>query len=103
MSMRSYLANELLADALVEEAHHSGCVAHLIGIHSSEDLLSPCLSCPDSEECWAWRAMDVLSYQEIVEATSRYRTRRWRKWVRSGGGRSFDRIKVVACTDGFAT
>jgi hypothetical protein len=66
-------ANECLADALVDMANHS------------DDMLPWCLSCSDSEGCWAWNAMQVLTSQEIIEAKRRHKMQKRRKWARAWG------------------
>jgi hypothetical protein len=98
MSTRTYLANELLADALVEAAHKSECVAELIQLRPSEDGALWCLSCSDSDVCWEWRAMDALSWQEILDARRRFKMNRRRKWARNGR-RQADLIQVVERSD----
>ena len=95
MSAVNGTASKLLADALVDAAHHSNCIADLLQIQSSDDVTPWCLCCSDSEDCWAWNAMDLVTRQEVIEANRRYEMRRCRKWVRTYGGWPTSRIDVV--------
>jgi hypothetical protein len=88
-------ARTRLADALVDTANHFECVAVLMQAQSWEDPGPWCLTCPDSEDCWAWDAMRMLTCQELAEAKSRHRTRNRRKWARSWGAMPMSLIKVT--------
>jgi hypothetical protein len=85
----------LLADALIHAAQDFECVAVLIQISSWEDPGPWCLSCPDSEDCWEWNAMHVLTRYDIIEAKRRYRARTRRKLEQNWGNRPMDLIKVM--------
>jgi hypothetical protein len=87
--------NGYLADALIDASSYSDCVAVLLSIQSWDDMVPWCLSCPDSQDCWAWSAMQVLTSQEIIEAKRRHRIRKSRMWARSWGGRPRSLIEVV--------
>lgn len=102
MAMRTTSAKVLLADALVEAAHSSECVAILIQVRRSEDVLPWCLDCRDAEGCWAWGAMTVLSWQEIQEAKHRLKMNRQHKWACALGGRPADPIRLVESSDRIA-
>ncbi len=89
-------ATRLLADALVDTATHSDCVAILLKYQRSEDLMPWCQHCPDSGDCWAWNSRGILTWQEIAEAQSRHKKNSRQKWERGSGGRPVSPIQVVA-------
>jgi len=69
----------LLADALVDLANRSDCVAFLLLRQFESEAEAPwCLECRDSGDCWAWNSRHVLSWQEIAKAKHRFERRRRR-------------------------